>query len=301
MSYFVFDLDETLANLSSVFYHIVTLKIRNYVVNQREYMDLYFPNQLHQELEKAYDQFVNAVLQQEQSDEPLGILRPGILSMMSDLAKITQKQKCKGVVIYSNNSHLDSIQFVADLINRHVGMELIKECIPRFHPMRHEDNQTDMPLKTWQVLKRILVEGKCKASRFIEPKDVYFFDDLRHMDLEIQLKERYYRVSPYSFRAPLSRINAIFEACIVKVNIGLLLLHMMDIEELCDAVVLINPLEGTVNDLLQMFKKVIQSDSVVPQGFDVGVLMMNDAIGEAAKRKRKRRWTMKQRRVTVRK
>jgi len=301
MSYFVFDLDETLANLSSVFYHIVTLKIRNYVVNQREYMDLYFPNQLHQELEKAYDQFVNAVLQQEQSDEPLGILRPGVLEAMTNLAKITQKQKCKGVVIYSNNSHLDSIQFVADLINRHVGMELIKECIPRFHPMRHEDNHTDMPLKTWQVLKRILVEGKCKASRFIEPKDVYFFDDLRHMDLEIQLKERYYHVSPYSFRAPLSRINAIFEACIAKVSIGLLLLHMMDIEELCDAVVLANPLEGTVNDLLQMFKKVIQSDSVVPQGFDVGVLMMNDAIGEAAKRKRKRRWTIKQRRVTVRK
>jgi hypothetical protein len=54
MSYFVFDLDETLGNFSSIYYHIVTLKLKKHVVDQREYMELYYPDQLHQELEKAY-------------------------------------------------------------------------------------------------------------------------------------------------------------------------------------------------------------------------------------------------------
>lgn len=304
MSYFVFDLDETLANISSVYYHIVTLKMKEYVLNQREYMDLYFPNELHQELEHAYDRFVDAVLQQEQSSEPLGILRPGILEVMTNLAELTRQQKSKGAVIYSNNAHLESIQFVRDLIHRHVGMELIKECIPRFHPMRAEDNQTNLPIKTWRVLKRILVEGKCKAPRCLEPKDVYFFDDLRHMDLEFHLKERYYRVSPYSFCASLSRINAIYEACCYQANvsIGLLLLHMTDIVEMNQVALLPNPLEGTIRDILAMFEKAVgETGTNAPQGFDVGVLMMNDAIQEAGKRKRKRRWTMKQRRVTVKK
>jgi hypothetical protein len=208
------------------------------------------------------------------------------------------------VAIYSNNSHLESIQFVRDLINRHVGMELIKECIPRYHPMRFEDNQTELPIKTWLVLKRILVEGNCKAPRSLEPKHVYFFDDLQHMDLEMHLKERYYRVSPYSFRASLSRINAMYESCLrqANVSIGLLLLHMVDIVEMGDAALFSNPLQGTMQDLLNVFQKVVgETGSNVPRGFDVGVLMMNDAVQDAEKRKRKRRWTMKQRRYTVRK
>lgn len=304
MSYFIFDLDETLGNLSSVYYHIVTLKMKKYVVNQREYMGLYYPDELHHNLEKAYELFVKAVLQQEQSDEPLGILRPGILNVMKELSILKRQHKVVNVAIYSNNSHLESIEFVKDLINYHVGMELIKECIPRYHPMRYEDNQTSVPIKTWQVLKRILVEGNCKAARSLEPKNVFFFDDLRHMDLEIHLKERYYQVSPYSFRAPLSRINAIYEVCLhqAKVSIGLLLQYMVDIVEMGNAVFLANPLQGTMSDLLDIFQKVVgETGENVPQGFDVGVLMMNDAVQDAARKKRKRRWTMKQRRYTVRK
>jgi hypothetical protein len=267
-------------------------------------MELYYPDQLHQELEKAYDLFVNAILKQEQSDEPLGLLRPGILNVMKELSVLKQKRKINDVVIYSNNSHMESIQFVRDLINRHVGMELIKECIPRYHPMRFEDNQTSVPIKTWQVLKRILVEGNCKAPRSLEPKHVYFFDDLRHMDLEIHLKERYYQVSPYSFRASLSRINDIYKACFYQANvsIGLLLLHLVDVAEMDHAVFLSNPLQGTMQDLLNIFQKLgSETGTDVPRGFDVGVLMMNDAVQEAEKRKRKRRWTVKQRRYTVRK
>lgn len=304
MSYFVFDLDETLGSFSSIYYHLITLKLKKYVVNQREYMELYYPNELHQELEKAYDLFVNTVLQQEESDKPLGLLRPGILEVMRDLSVLKQKRKINDVVIYSNNSHMESIQFVKDLINRHVGMELIKECIPRYHPMRYEDNQTSVPIKTWQVLKRILVEGNCKAPRSLEPKNVFFFDDLRHMDLEIHLKERYYQVSPYSFRASLSRINAIYEACFyqAKVSIGLLLQHLVDVAEMDHAVFLSNPLQGTMQDLLNIFQKLgSETGTDVPQGFDVGVLMMNDAVQDAARKKRKKRWTMKQRRYTVRK
>uniref|UniRef100_A0A6C0KSQ3 Uncharacterized protein n=1 Tax=viral metagenome TaxID=1070528 RepID=A0A6C0KSQ3_9ZZZZ len=304
MSYFVFDLDETLSNLSSVYYHIITLKMKKYIVSQREYMELYYPAELHQELEKAYDLFVNAVLKEEQSDKPLGILRPGILEVMTDLAMLKQKRKIMDVIIYSNNSHLESIQFVRDLINRHVGMELIKECISRFHPIRFEDNQTDLPIKTWLVLKRILVEGNCKAPRSLEPKHIYFFDDLRHMDLEIHLKERYYRVSPYTFRASLSRINALYEVCLreANVSIGLLLMHMIDIVEMGNAVLFTNPLQGTMQDLLDVFEKAVgETGMEVPRGFDVGILMMNDAIQEAEKWKRKRRCTVKQRRYTVRK
>ena len=82
MSYVVFDLDETLANLQNIYYFIASLKLKDFVMEHRAYMAHFFPEELFEDQERAYWLFVKYVWEQETSDRPLGILRPGVLDVM---------------------------------------------------------------------------------------------------------------------------------------------------------------------------------------------------------------------------
>ena len=69
MVYFIFDLDETLAELYSVYYFATSLRLDKATLDKAT-------------LDKAYQYFVRDILLTEISSEPLGILRPGILGVM---------------------------------------------------------------------------------------------------------------------------------------------------------------------------------------------------------------------------
>ena len=138
--YFIFDMDETLAELYSVYYFIASLRLKGTLewVNKDEANNI--TESLNTSLNKAYNNFVEDVLSEEISTEPLGILRPGILDVMKRLYDLQKKGLVKHVLIYSNNGHLQSLEFIRDLIHKHLGTNnLIGECIHWNHHMRDEE------------------------------------------------------------------------------------------------------------------------------------------------------------------
>lgn len=195
--YFVFDMDETIAQLYTMYYFIESLRLTT---------------ELHKEYKhKAYKKFVRKILKEETSDKPLGILRPGILNVMSKLYELHKKGIVKGVIIYSNNGNLESVEFIRDLINKHVGNKLIKECIHWYHPLRGRYKTN----KTWKELNNILMNGIYKDKN-VNKDNVYFFDDLCHTDLMENIN--YYRVPAYNFKASFGRISDIYKDAISNVK-----------------------------------------------------------------------------------
>jgi hypothetical protein len=299
MSYFIFDMDETLAELYSVYYFIATLRSRDMCDTE---------SSLCSNLDKAYNVFIEKVLEQETSNNKLGILRPGILEVMEKLSALQKKAVIKNVVIYSNNGHLESLEFIRDLIHKYVkNNELIKECIHWNHPMRGEEimGRPGAANKTWNVLRNILIKGNCKASNAIKPSNIYFFDDLAHQDLRRNLEGNYYQVPGYSFKASFERLSDIFRRCLSNMNAN-------DIDELKDMVVgnfgnrntdFINQ-SNSIDKIIEIFGSKTRNTvgvNVLPPGSDSGIEMMNDAIEKATKqlggRKRKIGYTIRKSRV----
>jgi hypothetical protein len=253
--YVIFDLDETIAELYTMYYFIATLKLKESINNT----DHVIPKSLIASVNKAYKKFVTKILEQEVSDKPLGILRPGILEVMTKLCKLQKTGNIKGVIIYSNNSHLQSLEFIRDLIHKHVGTKLIKDCIHFNHPMRSPQNIN----KTWDEIKNIMIKGKCNASN-IDPKTVYFFDDLNHPDLQEKL-DHYYKVPPYHFKAPFDRVADIYKDAISNVDV-------IFTKYVCDIV------GEKGKDIIKLFKKKTGKTDTNPPMPDRGIDIMLNAI-----------------------
>ena len=269
MSYFIFDMDETLAELHTVFYFIASLRVSRELDNDEELTPF-----LEKQLKKAYKAFVLNVLLEELSPTPLGILRPGILNIMKQLYDLQKQGKIQNVAIYSNNGHLQSLEFIRDLIHRYLKSDsLIKDCIHWDHFMRIEETQdkSNTVTKTWSTLKNILVMGHCQASEGLEQKDVYFFDDQEHIDLHKNLGTNYYKVPPYTFNASFDRIAEIYKKSLKNVDL-LEYVHLIsdvfDIQQ-----------SKSLDDILQEFKKRSgPTHDNLPPGPDRGIDMMLEAI-----------------------
>lgn len=172
MKYFVFDMDEAIAELYSAFYFITSLRIPSVI--QHEYPQYQFAvsESIKRQLADAYRRFVKAVVKEETSYKPLGIIRPGVLHVMKMLYQLQKSNKIAHVVIYSNNASRTCLEFIRDVIHEYLGTtQLISECAYRNHPLRTEVFSYD---KTWNSLKRVLIEGNCKAPPTLEPEDVHF-------------------------------------------------------------------------------------------------------------------------------
>ena len=289
MSYFIFDMDETLAELYSVYYFIASLRVSEIV---KEY-DNEIPPVIEKQLKKAYKLFVLNILLEELSPTPLGILRPGILNIMKQLQELQKQGKIQNVVIYSNNGHLQSLEFIRDLIHKYLETDnLIKDCIHWEHFMRIEETQdkSNTITKTWSTLKDILVMGYCQASEALEQKDVYFFDDQNHIDLQNNLGANYYKVPPYSFKASFDRIAEIYKKSLKKVDLEdyvHLISKVFDIQQ-----------SKSLDDILQEFKgRKGPTQDNLPPGPDKGIDIMLEAIVKltATGGKRQRARTKKQR------
>uniref|UniRef100_A0A6C0DSS4 Haloacid dehalogenase-like hydrolase n=1 Tax=viral metagenome TaxID=1070528 RepID=A0A6C0DSS4_9ZZZZ len=295
--YFIFDMDETLAELYSVYYFIASLRLKGTLewVNKDEANNI--TESLNTSLNKAYNNFVEDVLSEEISNEPLGILRPGILDVMKRLYDLQKKGLVKHVLIYSNNGHLQSLEFIRDLIHKHLGTnKLIGECIHWNHHMRDEDRVLGVANKTWNVIKNIMVNGLCNAPSDLRPDNVFFFDDLDHIDLQRALGRNYYKVPAYNFRASFDRIAEIYKEAILSSDV--------DIDEFIEYImdIFISTQEDyskirdrSINGIIDVFRGMTSGtvkDDVMPPYIDRGIGMMMAAIkkveGERVGAKRKR-------------
>lgn len=277
MVYFIFDLDETLAELYSVYYFAISLRLDKAALELN--------------LDKAYKYFVEDVLLAEISNEPLGILRPGILGVMKKLKDLQRLGKIKNVLIYSNNGDIKSLEFIKDLIHLYVGGGLIKECIHRNHHMRVNErvNAPHLINKTWNVLRNIMINGNTRAATNLVASDVYFFDDLDHPDLRKKLGINYYKVPRYSFKASLDRIGEIYKNAIYKASIkGAKLKKYVNII-LEDYIINGSntvKYDNSINGVIQLLKDMtihndLNSSPIIfslPPPPDIGILMMNHAI-----------------------
>lgn len=299
MKYLVFDLDQTLADVSQVYYFLVSLTIKDYILEQRPYMLPYFPDELEYQLKEAYRLFVKRIAEAEHSDNPIGILRPGILGIMKRITRLPHI--VKNIAIYSNNQYLPSIEFVRDLIHE-IHRPIIGTCIHWDHPMRLTDHESQPYVtKTWTDLQSIMRDG----SNDLIPKNVYFFDDQNHIHLQMTLRENYYKVPIYRSRDSLKRISEIYASCVeeAKVNIFNLAVHLSDS---MGSELTVTPSHMTssdlINQLLERSRTIEQTQA--NQSPDQGIQAMNDVIDEIRKENwitRVRRRTLRARRYTVKK
>jgi hypothetical protein len=306
--YFIFDMDETLAELYSVYYFVSSLRLKETIEEDNKYVAENIPPALLNSLNKAYTIFVNDVLKEEKSSKPLGILRPGILNVMSKLYELQKAGKVKNIIIYSNNGHLESLEFIRDLIHEHLGTtQLIKECIHWNHPMRDEERHVrpGAANKTWNVIKNIMVNGNCKASPQVEPKDVYFFDDLDHIDLQEKLGNTYYKVPGYNFKASFDRLASIYSRALndTRVNIEEFMDYIIDLY-VDTSYEFLKAENESVESVIEIFRGKTSgtaSDDVMPPGPDGGIAMMMEAIKRVGilggKRRREYKFGTRKRRV----
>ena len=296
MSYVVFDLDETLADLTLIYHFLMSLRIKQHILETQPYMIYFFP--LEESLDKAYARFVEQILKEELS-EPLGILRPGILPIMKQLAALKQKGTIKGVIIYSNNSHLPSLHFVKDIIELHTG-PLFDDCIHWLHPSREDDRVNPFVTKSWSTLSRILHEG----PTHVNPQHVYFFDDLNHPNLLNTLKEQYYQVPGFRTFASVERISDIYSEALQHANVSAyqLLIYVLDVFNVENSTARYNPAEGTLSSVVATIRALIPSVTHPRPLVDHGIRMMEDMIRDVKrykKPKKLRRYTRRERRTTV--
>ena len=274
MKYFVFDMDEAIAELCSSFYFITSLRVP--AIIQHEYPQYQFAvsDSIKKQVADAYRHFVKAVVKEETSYKPLGIIRPGVLHVMKMLYQLQKSNKIAHVVIYSNNGSRTCLEFVRDVIHEYLGTtQLIGECAYRNHPLRTEVHSYD---KTWNSLKRVLIEGNCKAPSTLGPEDVHFFDDLNHQDLKKALGKQYHQVPPYTFKASYDRLSDLYSNAIKNVS-------MIQYAPLIGMVygTTRNPLTASLQHILTLFKaSTVQTSSKddVPPLHDKGIMMMTNAI-----------------------
>ena len=88
MTYFIFDLDETLAEVYPLFYFLCDLRLEKTTGATKT-----IPDELQTPLNDAYTIFVHLVAEQELSMHPLGILRPGIIQVMEAIKKLKDAPK----------------------------------------------------------------------------------------------------------------------------------------------------------------------------------------------------------------
>jgi hypothetical protein len=185
MKYIVLDLDHTIADLHSYLFPLIALQLS-------------LP-----QIDRAYFAFVNHILRQERSPCPIGLLRPGILTVMEQYSARVRNHEFHPLIIYSNNSYLPCLHFIRDIIHAHVGMRLIEQTIHWNHPIRAIHDKRDPSFtKTWLTLRAVL--GPIDAT------DVLLFDDQSHPHIEAVLGARYYHVAPYHFYSSFERVQRAF-------------------------------------------------------------------------------------------
>ena len=283
-------MDETIANTGSIPYYIATLSLKETVSNKMnmEYLNINkikVPSTLVQSLDKSYKHFVELIIKEETSKNPLGILRPGILNVMSKLYKLQKEGKIKCVLIYSNNRQLKCVEFIRDLIHSYLGTKrLIRECIHVLHPYRI----VNVGDKTVDDIKNILIKGTCKAPKSIDQERIYFFDNFNYIDFYNNVNN-FYNVPSYNVNVSPDRVSSIYRQAICNVNSDMYVKYMTElIGEKTITEIGETPITS-IDDIIVLFKTmnknmVGQSNIEIDDKPDYGINMMMDAIKKVSRK-----------------
>jgi hypothetical protein len=208
--YLAFDLDATLGDFASVWKILSTLRQSRYYFDSNPALIKPYPNEdFRVKIDVAYNNFVKAISVRERSKDPLGLFRPGIFEVFEKVVFMKRSGFVKGVIIYSNNSSLATLEFVRDIFHHSFNYKIFDDLIHMQHRLRIRSNSKVDIRKNWVELHKILVSGECKAPLSIGVNQVKFFDDQIHIDLLEKMGTNYVRVSPYCNRVNMAYMTAI--------------------------------------------------------------------------------------------
>jgi hypothetical protein len=275
MRYVAFDLDQTLADVTSVHLFLLTLTMRCYLEETRPYMVAYFPEELEEQLKRAYQLFVSRLAIEEKSARPLGIVRPGMIGIMRQIDKM--KSTIKGVIIYSNNRYLPSLVLARDIIHRAIGNPIIDQCIHWNHPSRVSDHETQPSItKSWGTLKAILIDQGAPLD--LSPDRVLFFDDQDHGNLQSALQTNYYKVPVYKTCDVFDRIATIYMNCMNEAKVNMYSMYLYLAEIMNEESTPIDPSRFVTGDLIRLIRKGTDQNYPTEHKYDHGIRMMKHAI-----------------------
>jgi hypothetical protein len=209
--YIFLNLDATIANLSSVIFIL-----QDFTAHNCFSQPMNLNSKLKFTLKNAYNLFVNKIANLERgSNTQIGILRPGILDFFKFVKNLKDDGKCEGVVIYSNNTSLQCLNFIRDVIHECLfTINLIDDCVHKFHKFRGKTSEDyhkfGIYAKTWSTLKNLLMYGNLKVSKPIDPSSVLFFDNYLHINLKQILLDNYIIVQPYKYSTPWRTIEKLY-------------------------------------------------------------------------------------------
>jgi hypothetical protein len=284
MSYVVFDMDQTIADITQVYYFLLSLTVKDYTVafypNRLHYISPYILDSLHH----AYQLFVERIAAKEASNEPIGILRPGMIDQMKRL----ENSSILNVGIYSNNPYENNVYFIRDLIHQTTNRSIIGPCIHWNHPMRDIDHQLQKYMsKSWITLRTILIDHGARYD--LEPEDVFFFDDQIHIAMVKAMGDHYKQVSEYHAIYHMDQISAIYASCIYDANVDVYQLYnsLIDLFHLNDQIEKPDPI--TLIDLIDLIYHMSErSDHIHPlikkEESDVGLDQITTTIDQLLNR-----------------
>ncbi len=224
MAWYVFDLDETLANTILPHPFLCDLRPMHYYLDEPDGTPPKLSAELSLALESIYSHFVSIVSQREQGQHPIGILRPGIIDVFRMIQAQQMTGVCKGVIMYSNNGNQAALEFIRDCIQTAVGgPPLFCELVGWNHPKRASERENSSPGcadKTYKVLVDILQSGPCQASA-PSPDTILFFDDLEHIDLWAHLSpyNHYIQVPPFTYFGSIRELGKCYIQAIRQSNL----------------------------------------------------------------------------------
>ena len=194
--YLALDLDGTIGDFIGVWKILCALRQARFFVDNKEKIKKPPNPDFEWKIDIAYDRFVKAVALREETFS-IGLFRPGIYSVFKEIVRLRKAGILKGVIIYSNNGSIVTLEFVRDVLETAFGCKIFDELVHFYHLLRVKvPVKTDIR-KTWVELRRLLVEGACKAPSSIKPEQVIFIDDQIHSDLVKELGPNYVKIAPY--------------------------------------------------------------------------------------------------------
>jgi hypothetical protein len=138
-------------------------------------------------------------------------------------------------------------------------------------------------------LKKVLIEGACKAPSTLSVHDVYFFDDLDHKDLHRAIGNHYYQVPPYDFKASFERLGEIYQSAVANVS---MYPFATLISMIYGTIFSSDPFTLSIQSIVQVFQasteRTAKKDDIPPPyQSDKGITMMKHAIHRVRSNRKK--------------
>jgi hypothetical protein len=217
MAYVGFDLDETLGRFSVPSYASFFLQPKSGVY-ESIFSGIYGSNRvpeaiplsagLKARLDNAFDLFVNCLVEKEDAQPALGLIRPSMIPFIRRLYELKQVGAVKAVIIYSNNGNPALLHLAAKMLEKLANAPgLFCDYIHWFHPLRANEitfGRPGMASKSIQTLLKALNTSTCNPTgEQISVDKVYFFDDSTppHYNISQFLGDRYFHLKPYNYDA----------------------------------------------------------------------------------------------------